>query len=685
MTVPKDKTVISAVQKKRIVTCLNCSKPFDAKNNKPGSQVTCPACLSVVEIPAGQQKRPPLKNAAANTSMASTIPPKPKAAHSGIDTAVLPGKGREAKSSPPKKEEACPRRQLGTYEIRSFLGKGGMGCVYKAFDTALHRPVAIKELAPQLAQQKDLVERFLREARLVAQLNHVNICDIYYLGMDKEKKAPFYAMEFVDGENVDEVLQRKGPLPLKEALSIVTQTAIALQAAHAKGMIHRDIKPANIMLTKNGVAKVTDFGLAKLLEGGQQLTQSNVIMGTPHYMSPEAARGEECDYRSDVYSLGATFFHILTGQLPFDGPTAMSVLHKHLNENVPNVSSIRTGVPAEIASLIEKMMEKDAAKRHDNYKELIEELEKHAGKKYKVKSGGKVQGPKLKIDTELLSSLGITQADLETAGKKAVSVAKTLAPRISIKRRWKIKVLATLFILLFSKLAIFRVPGMVFVPAGNYLVGEPDNLRKVHLSAFYIDQYEVTNAKYRQALGQSAPDSSTAYLPKVLASEAELGLYLEATGLELPTEEQWQAAARGQTGQAYPWGNPTDDDDFDGTVNTSVTGLNKPAEVGYYSFDYSPAGCYDMAGNVREVVIGDMDGKNRKNKYINNIMGASFNSSLDNDSCGFTPGRYRPRAYFSSGDIGFRCVKNVGFFTTVYDWVKRIGVLLVIVLLCLFL
>ncbi len=563
-----------------------------------------------------------------------------------------------------------------------------MGCVYKAFDTALHRPVAIKELAPQLAQQKELVERFLREARLVAQLNHENICDIYYLGMDKEKGAPFYAMEFVDGENVEELLQRTGPIKIKEALNIIMQTAIALKVAHSKGkMIHRDIKPANIMMTKDGVAKVTDFGLAKLLEGGQQITQANVIMGTPHYMSPEAARGEDCDFRSDVYSLGATFFHILTGRLPFDGPTAMSVLQKHINENVPNVSSIKTTVPKEVASLIEKMMAKDVKDRHSNYGELITDLEKLAGRKYKVKEGGnaKVENPELKVDTEVLGYLGISQADLETAGKTAVTVAKTLAPRISLRRRWKIKVGLTLAILLFSWLALFRVPGMVYVPAGKYLIGEPGRLHSVTLPGFYIQQYEVTNAQYHSALGQAAPASSVADMPKVLSSEDEIGLYLDATGLELPTEEQWQAAARGITGQAYPWGPPTEDDDFDGQVNFDGTGIDKAAEVGYYSFDYSPCGCYDMAGNVREAVIGDMAGENRKNKYINNILGSSFRESLDQYSCGYTPGRYRAQPYFNYRDIGFRCVKNEGFISTIMNWLKRILVLLVIVALCLFL
>ena len=596
-----------------------------------------------------------------------------------------------------------------------------MGCVYKAFDRALHRYVAIKELSEQFSQRKDLIERFLREARLVAKLNHQNICDIYYLGMDKSKNnAPFYAMEYVDGENLSQLIERNGPVSLEQSLKVVLQTATALSVAHSKGMIHRDIKPENIMLTKDGVVKVTDFGLAKLLEGGQNLTQSNVIMGTPHYMSPEAAKGEACDFRSDIYSLGATLFQVLTGRQPFKGPSAMSVLQKHLNEKVPSASDIRKSVPPEVSSLIQRMMAKSKEDRHENYEKLIEELRTLLkGCKGKGKTNtsamSAVQGDSGPSDGSPGPSDGSPSPGdgspspgdgspgpgdgspgpsdgspgpggasdslkLDTQVKKILN----LKPRISLRRRWKLKLFLSLLIILFAWHFFFRYPSMVYVEPGKYLVGEVDNLRAVELQGFYIDKYEISNSMYSKALGEKEPESSISALPKIIRNDDEIALYLEATGYELPTEEQWQAAARGRTGQAFPWGQSVEDEDFDGKVACSATDLDGPAEGGSYSFDYSPSGCYDMAGNLREAVRAK-DGPIEGNNCFDNVLGASYRSALRPDSCAYEDGSYRGVEKFYRDDLGFRGVFNPGLFTRILDYIQFAFTIALIVALALFL
>ena len=367
---------------RRIVRCPHCKKAIDATRGRPGQEVVCPACRRKFTLPAA--------SAVAAGAPTATLPPSRPAAATGgaplppeANSAATPGP--EATRVPTHQDvgtgpsdrtlAVAEERQLGAYRVVGFLGKGGMGQVYKGFDTSLHRHVAIKELAPALAANGELVERFLREARLVAKLNHENICDIYFMGRASDTGVPFFAMEFVDGRSLEDRLKAEGKLPVDEAVSIVRQVSLALRAAHGKGMIHRDIKPANVMLTSDGVVKVTDFGLAKLVEGGQSLTRTDVIMGTPHYMSPEAGQGLPCDLRTDVYSLGVTFFHVLAGRVPFDGPSAPSVLHKQINEELPDLSALREDVPDHVVSVIRRMTMKRVEDRYQDYDALLADLD----------------------------------------------------------------------------------------------------------------------------------------------------------------------------------------------------------------------------------------------------------------------------------------------------------------------
>ncbi len=262
---------------------------------------------------------------------------------------------------------------IGGFEIISRLGRGGMGAVYKARQVSLDRIVALKVLPPVLARDKDFIERFFREARAVAKLNHPNIVQGIDVGV--AEKFYYFAMEYVDGEPVQRMLAREGPLDEKRALDITLQVAQALHHAHRHDMIHRDIKPDNIMVTSGGVTKLCDLGLAKSLTSDSGVTQAGMAVGTPHYISPEQARGEQSvDIRSDIYSLGATLYHMVVGRTPYSGSSAAVVMTKHINDEVPNPRDVRPEISMGLVRLVEKMMAKDPKDRYQTPEDLIRDV-----------------------------------------------------------------------------------------------------------------------------------------------------------------------------------------------------------------------------------------------------------------------------------------------------------------------
>jgi len=262
---------------------------------------------------------------------------------------------------------------IGGYEILSRLGRGGMGAVYKARQISMDRLVALKVLPPVLARDKSFIERFFREARAVARLNHPNIVQGIDVGV--AEKYYYFAMEFVDGETVESILGRKGPMAESEALGICLQVAQALHHASRHDMIHRDVKPDNIMVARGGVAKLCDLGLAKSLAGESSVTQTGLAVGTPHYISPEQARGEDdVDIRADIYSLGATLYHMVAGRTPYSGSSAAVVMTKHLNDDVPDPRDQRPELSMGLVRLIEKMMAKERRERYQSPEELIKDI-----------------------------------------------------------------------------------------------------------------------------------------------------------------------------------------------------------------------------------------------------------------------------------------------------------------------
>ncbi|MHC4607010.1 MAG: protein kinase domain-containing protein [Planctomycetota bacterium] len=265
---------------------------------------------------------------------------------------------------------------LGRCRILHKIGQGGMGAVYKARHETLAKDVAVKVLNPGLPADDEYVQRFLREARAAASLDHPNV--IRVLDAGSEEGIHFIVMEFVDGSDLETILEKKGKIGRKDALAVTKKVAQALGAAHDLGMVHRDIKPANIMITKKGKVMVSDFGLARNLKAGATVTAPGEIIGTPHYLSPEQANGEKIDGRSDLYSLGASLYCMLTGRTPFEGTTPVSIAIKHADRNARPVSirKVDSAIPKQVEALVDRLMEKDVAKRFQSAAEVVEAVDR---------------------------------------------------------------------------------------------------------------------------------------------------------------------------------------------------------------------------------------------------------------------------------------------------------------------
>ena len=310
------------------VQCSNpqCRKSLDCPDEHAGKTVKCPACGTALQVPTSGQ--------------ASAKP-----------------------------------QMLGDYQLVRKLGQGGMGAVYEAVQTKLDRKVALKVLPQKFTSDSTFLERFQREAKAAAALNHPNIIQVHDIG--KAGGIHFFAMELVDGESAQDRLKREGKLALEWALHIVRGAAEALRYAHQHQIIHRDIKPDNIMLTKEGQVKLADLGLAKKVGGDTVgVTQTGAGMGTPYYMAPEQAEdARSVDHRADIYALGITLLHLLTGKRPFEGESAYNIVFAHVQKPLPTGEQLGTPLPAAVEAAIRKMAAKDPNERYQDYDSLIADLE----------------------------------------------------------------------------------------------------------------------------------------------------------------------------------------------------------------------------------------------------------------------------------------------------------------------
>jgi len=289
--------------------------------------------------------------------------------------------------------------QLQHFSLTRLLGRGGMGAVYYGTDLSLERPVAIKVLALDVAQDPEVVERFEREARSQARLRHPNVAQIYFIGHDRG--FHFFVMEYLEGPGLDAVLAKGTPLSVADALDYTLAAARGLRAALAHGFVHRDVKPSNLMLDNEAGIKILDFGLVKSMHADAQLTRDGAIVGSPLYISPEQGRGQGADHRSDIYSLGCTLYHMLTGRPPFTGPSPVGIISMHVTDRATAVRDLNALVPQAVARIVERMMAKKPGDRFADYDELIAALE--AARTPRRELGGMgARGIALGIDTLIL-------------------------------------------------------------------------------------------------------------------------------------------------------------------------------------------------------------------------------------------------------------------------------------------
>lgn len=513
------------------------------------------------------------------------------------------------------------------YKIEALLGQGGMSTVYRANDPNLNRKVAVKIIHPHLSNDPEFVRRFKQEAAAVAQLRHPNIIQVY--DFDHDGNVYYMIMEYVPGETLKEKLQKLNAaqerLPLAETIQIMATMGEAVGYAHEQGMIHRDLKPANVMLTPKGEAILMDFGVAKMLEGSDN-TATGAVVGTAKYMSPEQARGERPDERSDIYSLGVMLYEMVAGQPPFDADTTIAILMKHVTEPIPDIQRVQKDVPDDLAMVIEKALAKDRTERYQTAAYMTSAL-RLANRLNRT--GGPVTDAKATVTSKR------TPPAEPPPTKESIPVARG---KSSLMNQRAILFAAGGGILLLLLLGVIgfvifgggsaangeedgvvstgegsELPsseGMVRVEAGSYTVGldnaDRDHVavQQVSLDEFWIDQREATNAQYAEflnATNTSPPagwpegnfPSDEAERPVHGITWDDAAAFCEWAQKRLPDEAEWEVAARGTEGRLYPWG------DNQRAVELPRSGTYN---VGTKLTNQSPFGVLDMAGNVWEWV-----------------------------------------------------------------------------------
>ena len=388
--------------------------------------------------------------------------------------------------------EPMAHRLAGRYEVRSLIGHGGMAEVHLGFDTRLSRIVAIKMLRSDLARDSIFQARFRREAQSAASLNHPNIVSVYDTGEEtvtgpdgRSISVPYIVMEYVEGHTVKELLSDGTPVPINEAISIVSGILSALEYSHSQNLVHRDINPGNIMLTGDGKVKVMDFGIARALTDSQAtMTQTNAVVGTAQYLSPEQARGEQVDARSDLYSTGVVLFELLTRRPPFTGDSAVAVAYQHVQQLPPTPSSVTPDIPEALDRVVMKALAKDREQRYSSAGSMLVDL-------MRASRGGNVNAPETAVwaqtqtltPTQGSSAQGTpTQTLPSTAFQPVATATSSIAPvseepeEVEEKKsKKKVLVLAVLVLV-----ALALIGGIWYAlqstTKSNATVAVPDNL-----------------------------------------------------------------------------------------------------------------------------------------------------------------------------------------------------------------
>ena len=482
-----------------------------------------------------------------------------------------------APTKPPAGDAPDPLigQALGEFEIIERLGCGRMGVVYKARQPSLERFVAVKILKSALTLDSHGLKLFQREARAAAAVNHPNIIQVYTLGEDGGRQ--YIAMEFVEGEGLDGLLKREGKLAPDRALEIFKQVASALAKAHDAKIVHRDLKPANILVTPDGQAKVADFGLAKRLGSDVSATQIGDIMGTPLYFPPEAALGKPYDHRSDLYSLGATFYHLLAGKPPFDGDNVMALALSHANDPVPPLDQVAPATPIGLCDIIARLLCKEPAERFQSAADLLDALNRVA----LAPPGhtGNATAPAAPT-ASAPASKAVQVAESPPEGRE---VAVDLGHGVSL--------------------------GLVRVPAGSFRMGSEasgSDEKPVHsvtfAEPFYIGKYAITQEQWQAVTGSNPSGFPDPRNPVEQVSWNACQDFLkklnDKTGrmFALPSEAEWEYACRAGSTTEYCFGDAESGlgeyawHDSNSGDTTHPVGQKKP----------NAWGLYDTHGNVWE-------------------------------------------------------------------------------------
>jgi formylglycine-generating enzyme required for sulfatase activity/tRNA A-37 threonylcarbamoyl transferase component Bud32 len=533
-----------------------------------------------------------------------------------------------------------------SYQVERAIGQGGFAAVYLVRDLTLKRPLAVKVLSPDLLLSTTAQERFRREAETIAQLSHPHIVPLHFIGSAQD--VVYLVMAYVDGESLADRIQREGRLDPEETARILREVASALDLAHRRGVIHRDIKPHNVLLEREtGRSLVTDFGIARTAENAS-LTASGMVVGTPTYMSPEQVTGDVVDHRADLYALGVMGYEMLVGRPPFGGTTPTEILMKRVAEPAEPVEKARPDTPPALAAVLNRCLQRDPEKRFNSGGEIVRALG------------------------------GVTP----TGGQPSLEMARRKRRRPSLLV--PAAVVAVLLVLaalgaLFARRFVGRrrpppvpaVPaGMVLVPAGTYTIGRNDGpqisrpAHQVNVAAFYIDRTEVTVAAFKRiasatsvGAGWTAPGPGDSLLPVTGVAwplaMAYCGIARAPRG-RLPTEDEWEAAARGTSGNRYPWGDAWQA----GLANTLSAREKGPLPVGSIRRGNTPLGVSDLIGNVWEWTAspaiaypGGTAPSRNKDAYV--IRGGAFNtpdSIADATYRGYLPAMSTALAF-----TGFRC------------------------------
>ncbi len=367
-------------------------------------------------------------------------------------------------------------KKVGPYKILEQIGQGGMGVVFKARHEKLGRLVALKMLAPHLANNEEMRARFLREAKLQANLLHPNVVNIFdYI---EEGKDVFLVMEYVSGQTLEEMLLQKGKFTIEETLHVAEGVLEALSFMHRKGIIHRDIKPSNIMVTDNGLIKVTDFGIARLVEGEAAITKAGAKVGTLYYMAPELIKSGKVSPLVDIYSLGITLYQLLTGKVPFAGKTEYEIIKGHLEKKPTPINELNPNIPAELAKTIHKALEKKPEHRFQSAADFLKEIQK-------------------------IKSLLHSKSD---KSKKKVSIPLKKAPNITLKWHYiaiAIGVILIIFAFIWFKKSRsqkdFIIPATIQVAPSNISSKATANIPNILYQPVPAEENESQNKKIEES------------------------------------------------------------------------------------------------------------------------------------------------------------------------------------------